>query len=642
MRVRALTALGLVHLGALAVAQQPTQPPRFRSGVDVIRIEVSVLDRDRKPLRALTRSDFTILQDGAPQEIVAFEEVAIADSSPSAPVWEKTAAPDVQTNALPEGRLIILLLDDAMEPGQFAERTREIARNVVDRLGPDDRAAVVFTRDNSAAQDFTSDRSRLYAAISRFSVGFAFFHLMANPASRGDTTYFRYSIDTIGEIAKSLAEIPHRRKVLVYIGIGVPTSLVDATTPAEIGSDSGTSADLQGAALTAIGALGDALRRARRSNISVYSIDTAGLGGLDAYAQHRPGFVPPPNLMRDYLRTIADATGGRAAVELNDFRPAVERVFSENSSYYVIGYRATTPPDDRKFRRLEVKVNRRGVLVRARSGFDPAPPPRKNATPATPLGKALSGVLPDDGIAMQVTAAPFATAGRDPVVAIVAGVRHPVVNNHVLHEIQLLTSAFTHEGQPRSTAKQVGRLRLRPDATDDASYEVLSQIALKPGRYSLRIAAHNQLIGRTGSVYYDLVVPNFEKEELSLSGALVTATPQSAAAPKDALAKITTVIPTSRRQFEKEDTATVVVRVYQRRAKQPRPVTMIAKISDSSGSEVFTRRDEVPAHAFPADRAVDYRFDIPLAQLARGEHLVTLEATAGSHTARRELRISVR
>ena len=641
-----LAAACVLALIAAATGRPEAQqaPPRFRAGVDVIRVEVSVLDEDRKPVRGLTRADFTILQDGKPQEIVAFGEVRIPDAPPAtAASWTREVAPEVSTNRALDGRLVLLLLDDGLEPGPFATRTKEIARSVVERLGPDDQAAVVFTRDNRPAQDFTADRAKLYTAIDHFTTGFVFSQKREDRASGGDSLYYRYSIDTLGEIAKSLVDIPHRRKVLVYIGIGVPISVEEAATPMAMGSSDGSSADLQARALESIGALGQALRRARMSNVTVYSIDSAGLGGLEAYAAAHPGYMAPAGQMRDYLHTVAAATGGRAAVEVEDYRPVIERVFEENTSYYLIGYRATTPASDDKFRRLDVKVNRRGTVVRARSGFEPPKLRKKDNSPPSPLFKALAGVLPDDGIAMQVSAAPFARGKETPAVAIVGGLRHPLGEKRSgFEEVQLLTSAFTPEGQSRGSFKQTARLKLRADAQGDASYEVLSQIALKPGRYSLRIAAHNPDIGRTGSVYYDLVVPDFGKEPVSLSGALISAKPAMPAAPKNALSTITPVIPTSRRDFEQGDQAQVSLRIYQRGSKQRVPITVKARIADTNDAEVYSVEETIAAERFSADRAADYGFTIPLSRLAPGSYLLTFEAGTSTHSARRDVRFTVR
>src|SRR5580765_2658886 len=71
--------------GARQVSQQT--PPRFVSGVDVVELDVSVLDKARKPIRGLKAEDFTVREDGAPRKIVAFDEVYSAPPTPPSAPW---------------------------------------------------------------------------------------------------------------------------------------------------------------------------------------------------------------------------------------------------------------------------------------------------------------------------------------------------------------------------------------------------------------------------------------------------------------------------------------------------------------------------------------------------------------------------
>ena len=52
------SVVGLIH------AQQAPSPPQstLRTGVDVIQLDVSALDKDRRPIRGLTAGDFTVLE----------------------------------------------------------------------------------------------------------------------------------------------------------------------------------------------------------------------------------------------------------------------------------------------------------------------------------------------------------------------------------------------------------------------------------------------------------------------------------------------------------------------------------------------------------------------------------------------------
>ena len=65
-----------------AAQNAPPQPPSFRCGVDIVRLDVSVLEKDRRPVRDLTRDEITILVNGESQPIVSFEPVAFPTVKP--------------------------------------------------------------------------------------------------------------------------------------------------------------------------------------------------------------------------------------------------------------------------------------------------------------------------------------------------------------------------------------------------------------------------------------------------------------------------------------------------------------------------------------------------------------------------------
>jgi hypothetical protein len=94
--------LALLSLIAVLAAQQPSDPqPTFRTGVDVVQVDVSVLDKDRHPIQGLTNADFTVLEDGKPRPIVAFVPVNLAEperASALPAAWVRDVAPDVTTN----------------------------------------------------------------------------------------------------------------------------------------------------------------------------------------------------------------------------------------------------------------------------------------------------------------------------------------------------------------------------------------------------------------------------------------------------------------------------------------------------------------------------------------------------------------
>jgi len=200
---------------------------------------VSVLDKDRRPVRGLTQSDFTILEDGKARPIVAFVPVELAEATQeqTSAAWVRDVAPDVITNrARPEGRLVVIMFDWSIrfEDQLLAQR---IGKAAVDQLGPDDLAAVVFTSafaNSGMPQNFTADRARLQAAINQpFAVA------LHNPPygpghdprngngvmiddpegyESGDCHCRVCVPETISRVADAVRDVQGRRKTLLFIG----------------------------------------------------------------------------------------------------------------------------------------------------------------------------------------------------------------------------------------------------------------------------------------------------------------------------------------------------------------------------------------------------------------------------------------
>ncbi len=111
---------------------------------------------------------------------------------------------------------------------------------------------------------------------------------------------------------------------------------------------------------------------AARSNTSIYSYDPRGLSGsafdLSDNVSSDAGRQVLSE-MNDILRTVASQTDGRAFVNRNDAGPAFDQMLRDSAAYYLLGYTSTEAPRDGKFHEIDVKVQRKGVDVRARRGY---------------------------------------------------------------------------------------------------------------------------------------------------------------------------------------------------------------------------------------------------------------------------------
>jgi hypothetical protein len=171
---------------------------------------------------------------------------------------------------------------------------------------------------------------------------------------------------------------------------------------------------------------------------------------------------------------------------------------------------------------------------------------------------------------------------------------------------------------------------------------MLMRLDLRPGRYQLRVAATSKPEGKSGSVYYDLDVPDFAKSPLSVSG-LVLGTPHaSTRVGGDSLASLIPLVPTTRREFGAEEHVFALLRLYQGGKGTVAPATVRARIVDQAGFGVFEAADEILPDRFSRDRSADYRLELPLGRLEAGEHLLTVEARLRDHTTQSNVRLLIR
>lgn len=632
----------LLGLSVVVRGQNPQLPPTFRARVDLIQVDVSVLDRDRRPVSGLTATDFTLTEDGRPRPIVSFTAVHVPPPPPSTG-WVAEIPPDVTTNTHPPGRLVVIAIDDAALSTNGAlwgvQKARAAARAAVKELGPDDLAALVLTEHGRTAQNFTSDRARLLAAIDSTPL----FPGTDNPDSRDQKQNWRASctcglcsVEGLQRVTESLRNLPQQRKTILYISPGLS---VDITMPEFQQLPSPMSTFHDGCEQRKHDAMLDVFRQAALANVTISAIDPNGIGGGRSYPE--------------FLRTIAENTGGRAITHDNEPERQVPALLLESSSYYLLGFESASRSADGAFHRIEVKVPGRELEVRSRIGyFAPTRKEMKAAAAAQAaagsLEAAIGGQLPRADLPLQISAAAFAEANRKSAVAIALTVnqpRHastgePAAGTKPTTTVDLLARAFDAEGRVWGTRKLAVKLGLKADNRGPVSYEMLPRMALPPGKYEIRVAAQTG-DGRSGSVYTFVDVPDFSRSGLSLSGIVLEATPAVTAAPPDAYADLLPVVPTARRDFGASDRVSAFVRAYQGGSHSVVPATLTTRIVDAKNEQITKSTRELDPSLFAEGRACDHRFDLPR-NLAAGEYLFTVGIAAAGRTAERALRFRVR
>jgi VWFA-related protein len=618
---------GLVLFVALVglVAGRPAgQAPQvtFQTGVDLVDVEVSVLDRNRLPVRGLTASDFTVLEEGRSRPIVAFSPVDLPPRvMPDAPWMERVAADTHSNRFAREGRLIVILMDRTIAPAEFPE-ARRIAEQAVSQLREGDMAAVAWSL-YGVPQNFTADRQRLLEVIRDPVV-----NLPAGDERTGECDCGRCSMESIAHIAESLEDISWRRKLLLFIG---------SRLPARGGG---------GCAAANEPARRRALRAAEAGNLTIHAIDPGGIRTLSSAAASRTmraAFMGAEARRVGSLLAFTEPTGGRF-VHRNQPSEVLPEIFRESAAYYVLGFEPADARADGEYRRITVRVNRKDVILQTRRGYyapgrTPERPPVFGPDASPALASAIAGLWPRTDLPVTVGAAPVAVPGvRGGAVTVVVNVRHEARPSGPTRA-SVLVGAFDHNGRAVATDRRTVVVEARPVGTS-FEYEIASRLQVRPGRYEVRAAVEDESARRTGSAYTYIDVPDFTTALVSLSGMFIQAGAAGAAVPGATLADLVPVTPTVRRRFSSQEPVTAFVRAYQSAAREFVPGYAVVEITDATDTRVYRQQQRIlPTEA--GHRPIDFELQVPVERLQRGPHLLTFEIRHGNDTATREVRFDI-
>lgn len=295
-----------------------------RVSTSLVRVPVSVMDRDGKYVTGLQAEDFRIYEDGVEQQIAYF-----------APV---------------EKSFTVALLLDVSDSTRFRlADIQEAAISFVQQLRPDDRVIVIaFDKVVTPLSEVTNDREVLRYAIRRAATG-------------GGTALYNAFDVTLKQI---LGRIQGRKAVVLFTD-GVDTSSRGATFESNL-RDAEESDVL---AYTVQYPIGSAQGGAKFS--MPVAVNSASIG-LDGRL----------NIKRanEYLTRLAENTGGRhyPADGPQDLAAAFAHVAEELRRQYSLGFYTQASTNAGERRHLKVRVSRPKVIVRGRPSYIYNPPKEKS------------------------------------------------------------------------------------------------------------------------------------------------------------------------------------------------------------------------------------------------------------------------
>jgi VWFA-related protein len=491
-------------------------------------------------------------------------------------------------------------------------------------------------------------------------------------------------LDTLRNTAEFLASVRGRRKAVLFFSEGIDYPITDS-----FGGHSAT--DVIRATQDAITAAARAnvnfytIDPRGLVGMTNEFMEMAGGGGPEmagAPAMRTPGtnaaitgvygntgpFNAQTELMAELmisqgsLRELAEQTGGIASVNTNSLTTTFDRIVHANSRYYVLGYYPPTHPRNGRFHKIEVRTRQPGLRVAARKGYGSprgrtaeerkrdeetkrareAKRPDADKT-SSELREILTSPLMQSGLNFTVHAAPFKNTPKEASVALAVEIdgdrlpySPPNAQGVASNKIEMSFYGVSEHGKALAGTRSVLDLTLRPETRERVKsfgVRINPRISLPPGRYHLRIGAREAVAGMTGSVFYDLEVPDFRKEKLMMGGLLLTSnlsqhTPSIQ--PDPVLEKVMPAAPTSRRQFAQGDVIALYTELYDNvTSTQARHVDVAVRIIAEDGKEVIATRDAVENGGVPPKKSwsiYGYSREIALKSVAPGRYALRIEA----------------
>ena len=671
--MRRITTLVLLVLSlALTVgAQEPSQPPApppptpeqqagtppagtdaagqpvFRTGINFVRVDVIVTDKQGNPVTDLTQADFEVFEDGKPQAVETFKLVKVDTVTTEYTTRAIRTRADEETAAADESaRIFVFFLDDYnVRLGNSMAARKPVSDFIRNQLAPNDLVAVMYPLTPLDAVVLTRNHEGVIRAVERFE-GRKFRYEPRNdieqryaeqPTEIVERIRRQVSLSALKGLSVKLGALREGRKAIVLLSEGytamLPPQMRDAMAGFSGLGNPNWNNPLAGennlqeerarnmAEFDLQSELQNVFDAANRSNTAIYAVDPRGLSTGEFDIQDNVGPRQSQEALRSTmasLQVLAENTDGRAIVNRNDLAKGMEQIVRDSSAYYLVGYNSSQAPQDGKFHPIRVRVKRPGVQIRARKGYwalsaeDTAratAPPKAGPPPA--VSKAIASIAPVSGGRRFVRTWYGTEPGQDGRTK-VTFVWEPVpaapgVRREEPKQISLVAESPAGEEYFNGP---VGDLASSPKGAS-VSFDV------KPGKVRFRLEVAGDGAMALDKEDREIVVPDLTAADLRL------ATPRVFVARTgreyQQLKSDPAATPTALREFRRTDRLVIRFDTF---GKPTGALTLSAKLLNKQGQKM-TDLPLMPPATEPQGQV-----DLPLSSLAVGEYLLEVSATS--------------
>lgn len=365
-----------------------------------VLLDVVVKDKKGDPIPDLRADEVEVYENGTKRPIESLRFVPGGETGGSVP------------EGAPHPGNLVTLVFDGLDPNQQKLAQRAADEFLGEELPPDTWISVFrIGLQLWTVQPFTRDLDRVRQAVARAASNLD--TGLAEPDSearrqvgealaaitRGETAdpAAASRLEVLGRIIRQGDRLQRQRQYDSPIYLLMAMAKGQATAP-------GRKAILYfSTGFEVPGILDDvfkaAMSEANRAHVTFYTFDVSGLGTYSqsqsarsaleevaaasiAQAQQTGGAVTRSqatigdrteastrtNVLQP-LKDLAEATGGESVINTNDFRKGMDRIAADLTGHYEITYAPASAEWDGTFRKLEVKVSRRGAKVADRNGY---------------------------------------------------------------------------------------------------------------------------------------------------------------------------------------------------------------------------------------------------------------------------------
>ena len=522
------------------VADVPIQGPTFRTGVDVVSIDVAVMDSRGRPVLDLRAPEFVVKVDGKARRVVTAQPMRIdveAEKRRAAEPQEETL---FTTNITPtNGRAILIAVDQThIRPGA-ARPILNTAAKFLDQLSPTDQVAFVAFPPPGPSIGFTRDRLRIRQAMNqvvgvqqqyegRYNMGIS--EAIAIHDNRDESVFESVSTRECSGLrpgerqscedeveAEAEERVAYTRRE-TYASLNSLEALLrdmailDGQKSLILLSESliVEAGDAQLEDLIRVAAVG-------RVSVNVLLMDVPGMDVTQGLLPPSP--IQDRHLEESGLESLAVLSRGALFKVIGSGERIFERLASELSAYYLLGVEQQPGDNDGKRHRVEVEVRRKGLTLRSRSAFVVS-----TATSVKPEDRLMTALRSPFGVAeipMRVTNFTYQDPDSDKVQIFLAA----EVGQAGAPAAEYTVGFVVIDDQGRVVVGGDEKRKLMPiDGRENVPLGYAARLLVEPGKYSLRLAAVDAE-GRRGSVVRDLSAWKTAGEEFAVGDLMVGAPP---------------------------------------------------------------------------------------------------------------------